>query len=207
MAEAKAKEEKVLPEKYIVGDKEFTDKNLADQYQAKLDALNAQVDEQIALAPDKHEFIQMRERMVLFRNNLREMPMNETHMPDGSLNPMYDRNYYYAWGSIRAGSIGDMRAFGYQLVSMDDLKELINLGKCPDFYLNILREEGSYLVFGEDILMRIPRVVREETVIAPKRQRALERIQKVQDKSQETLTNAGARIRNQVEDKVTIDFR
>lgn len=145
---------------YVVGDKRIESRAKAEEY-AKL----LQEAEQALERPDLSDLVPenftVRERSLIWRGSILEVPMNETHMPDGkTLNPFYDRTYLYAWASYTlSGDVAEKQAKGYELVSMADLKRLVKERKAPEHYLSLLREEGRYLVYGDLVLMRIPRVL------------------------------------------------
>lgn len=100
---------------------------------------------------------------LIWRQTLLEIPMNEEKLPDGTTaNPHYDPKFHYGWGAYdRSTDIAMKRAQGWKLVSWDDIKDTM-----PDHYRDALREEGSYLVLGDLVLMRISRALREQQRVA-----------------------------------------
>lgn len=194
---------------YDVNGKRIQGKAKAEEY-----AANLRKAEETLAAPDLSDVLppefdikRVRERIVTFRDNLRELPMNETHLPDGSINPMYDRMYYYAWASYSAkSSVADRLAKGYELVGEDDLEQLIKDGKCPDLYRHMLRAEGRYLVYGDDILIRMPRVLHRQ-LKAEKDRRALEVHRRVEERNQESFEQAGMKpAKSPVQNELQIRF-
>jgi hypothetical protein len=136
----------------------------------------------------------IRSRALTYRKNLREVPMNETHLPDGNLNPMYDRTYRYVWAAYSAKQdVPDKQSQGYELVSRADLEKMVEDNKCPEHYLNLLREEGRYLVYADDVLMRFPRVLDRQR-IAEREARAVAHMKKVEQQGKEDFERAGVRV-------------
>lgn len=177
---------------YEVAGKLIKGKEKAEEYARDL----RRADERLN-APDLSDVMppgwnaRARDRAIQFRNNLRELPMNETHMPDGSINPMYDRAYRYVWASYSdVQDVPDKQSRGYELVSREELEKMVNDGKCPEHYLNLLREEGSYLVYADDVLMRQPRVLYRQ-MIAERERLAMAHVRRQEEQGREQLANAG----------------
>lgn len=179
---------------FEVGGKKIQGKQKAEEYAANL----RRADEQLA-APDfsdiaPPEWAEIRERTLKFRDSLRELPMNETHLPDGTINPMYDRTYRYVWAAYSAKhDVPDKQSRGYELVSRKELEKMVKEGKCPDHYLNLLREEGRYLVYGDDVMMRQPRVLYRQ-MVAEREARAMAHMKRVEQEGKQNLTNAGVKV-------------
>jgi hypothetical protein len=179
---------------FEVGGKKIKGKAKAEEYAVNL----RRADEQLAV-PDLSDIVpdnwaQIRDRTLKFRNNLRELPMNETHLPNGSLNPMYDRTYRYVWGAYSAKQdVPDKQSQGYELVSRKDLEKMVKDNKCPDHYLNLLREEGRYLVYADDVLMRFPRVLDKQRTAALEA-RAQAHMKRVEQQGKENLERAGVKV-------------
>ena len=100
----------------------------------------------------------------IFRDNLLELPMNEMYAPDGSYNPFFDKDWMWGWASLAKGGhdISLRRAEGWQLVSLEEFQNLAKAERIPTHYENFVREEGSYLVFGDLVLMRILRALHHQ---------------------------------------------
>jgi hypothetical protein len=151
----------------------------------------------------------IRDRALQFRNNLRELPMNETHLPDRkTLNPMYDRTYRYLWAAYSdKQDVPDKQSRGYELVSLEMLEELIKEGKCPEHYRNLLRAEGRYLVYADDVLMRFPRVLDRQR-IAAREAKAIAQMKKVEQDGKESFERAGVRVEDsQIGSSFTTELR
>lgn len=122
-----------------------------------------------------------------FRNSLYELPMNETHYPDGTINSMYDNRWYYCWAADTPNSVGTLKAVGYTLVLDSDMEALIEEGKMPEMYRSLLEKHEGALRFGTEILMRIPRLVRKETVLRQKQDIAETALKSIDRKTQANL--------------------
>lgn len=160
-------------------DKVYANKDEALEAQAKLR-------EQAELEKDIGDILPpgftARDRILQYRGTMLEVPMNEPYLPDGSLNPMYDRAWVYAWAAFNGTSIADRQAKGYEIVRYETLKEMVDNGKCPEHYLSLLRRDGDYLHYGDLVLMRIPRIYWRQQQ-AEKHRKAIEQFQKIQERN------------------------
>jgi len=123
------------------------------------------------------------ERPFVYRNSLMELAMNERYAPDGSVNKYYDREWYWGWAADISTDISDKQAKGYRLVGLTDIEAGVKADKIPSHVLSMVREEGSYLVYGDSVLMRMPRVIkrqrdREKYDLVLRRMRSLDSQQK-----------------------------
>lgn len=109
------------------------------------------------LMPEGFDF-KVTDHSLVFRGSVLEVPMNEVYLPDGGFNPMYDRSWYYAWAARRARSISSYEAVGYKKLTYAELEEMVEQGKAPAHYLSLLQRDGEFLVHGDLLLMRTPRV-------------------------------------------------
>lgn len=192
---------------YEVNGKNFRGEEKAKQYRVKL----IEADD-VADAPDLSDlpppgWDRVQERITKFRNSILELPMNETHMPDGSLNPFYDRTYHYGWAAYTDKTdVPDKRTKFWELVSLDDLKELIKKEKCPPHYENLVRAEGSYLVYGDLVLMRQPRVYRRQQ-LDERNKAALAAFKATEDKNRNAMQQAGMReVESPVKNELVIQY-
>jgi hypothetical protein len=94
-----------------------------------------------------------------YRNSIMELPMNEVYAPDGDYNRFYDRAWVWAWAAYNGTDISDKRAKGYQLVDMEILEKGIKEDIYPEYLMSLVRSEGSYLVYGDNVLVRMPRAL------------------------------------------------
>lgn len=127
---------------------------------------------------------------LLWRGSVMEVAMNETHMPNRvDLNRYYDREWYYAWGSATNKlDVAEKRAKGYQAFSEEDLIKGIEEGRIPDIYRTILRPEGSFLLYGDAVLLRVPRVYREQ-MAAEEAEAAVAAIKAIDRKQRDGMDN------------------
>ena len=153
-----------------------------EEAQAARETLIAQAELEQEIGDVPVPDIQVRDRGLVYRGTMLEVPMNEPYLPDGDLNPMYDRAWAYGWAAFDGTSIADHQAKGYQIVRYSDIKAMVEGGKCPEHYLSLLRREGDFLHYGDLVLMRIPRTLFRQQQ-AEKRTRALELFAKVQEKN------------------------
>jgi len=132
------------------------------------DAAYAYIEKKKAEAEDEEEFgptlpegydMSISERPFVYRNSLMELAMNERYAPDGSFNKYYDREWLWGWAALDGTDISDKQAKGYRLVTLDTLNKLAKEDKIPPHVVSMVREEGSYLVYGDGVLMRMPRVL------------------------------------------------
>jgi len=151
------------------------------------DALEAEVGDVIPPGVKIHE------RVLEFRGSILEVPMNEVYLPDGSINPMYDRAWVYAWAAYNGTDIADKQAKGYEIVRYEELKEMVDNGKAPAHYLSLLRRDGDFLVYGDLILMRVPRV-RWRQWQREKFERAMGAFKRTEQKNLDMADNMGVRL-------------
>jgi len=106
-------------------------------------------------------FTGFNDRVVKYNGTLLDLPMNFPYLPDGkTLNPYYDRRWHWGWAAHRNPSdVADKRERGFTFVDRETLEAGVANEEIPDHYKHVLREEGSYLVYGDLILMRQPRVL------------------------------------------------
>jgi hypothetical protein len=179
-----------LGEDFIVNERDFESLDKAKAYRALL--IQAEVEAETAdltdIIPEGYGGFQ--DRTLQFRNNILELPMNETHYPDGSLNPLYDRRFAWVWAADRATDVAEKQARGYQLVSFDQLSEMSKEDTFPDHYLNLIRAEGSYVVYGDLVLMRIPRFIQRQRRNEAD-QMVMDRFKRQDEEAQAVFDNAG----------------
>lgn len=135
----------------------YASKDEALAAQAKLLAQETAADLYGDVLPEGVD-ITVTDRSLVFRGSILEVPMNEVFLPDGDYNPMYDRAWYYAWAARRARSISAYEALGYKKFTYQELEAMVEEGKAPAHYLSLLQRDGDYLVHGDLLLMRTPRV-------------------------------------------------
>lgn len=137
------------------------------RFESKDDALTY-IERKKAEAEDEAEFgpvlpegydMAITEKPFVYRNSLMELAMNERYAPDGSFNKYYDREWLWGWAAENGTDISDKQAKGYRLVDLDTLNKLVKEDKVPRHVLSMVRQEGSYLVYGDSVLMRMPRVL------------------------------------------------
>jgi hypothetical protein len=136
------------------------------------------------------EGFKVHDRVLIYRNSIMELPMNEPYLPDGSFSPYYDRQYVWGWARKDALDISTKQAKGYRLVSKEELDEAIEAGKVPEHYRTFLHPDGTYLLYGDAVLMRMPRVLWRQRQ-AEKDQRALSRIKKLDERNRAAIEDAG----------------
>lgn len=144
--------------KYEVDGTKYNSKAEALKAQARLNN-EADLQENVYgdVLPAGYEDIVIRDRSLVYRGTLLEVPMNEVYLPDGDFNPMYDRAWYYAWAR-RGPNVAAYRAVKYEIVTHEVFKDLVNEGKAPAHYLSMLQRDGDHLMYGDLVLMRTPRV-------------------------------------------------
>lgn len=91
---------------------------------------------------------------LMYQGTLIEIPLNFPKLPDGSAdNPTYDPEYRYGWGAYRNPSdMAIKMTYGWRKVDAEEID-----AKLPENYRHALRQEGSYLVFGDLVLLKIHR--------------------------------------------------
>jgi len=147
--------------RYDVDGQRFESKDDALNYVARKQAEAEDEAEYGPLVPEGYD-IDVNERPFIYRGSLMELAMNEQFAPDGSFNKYYDREWVWAWAAHDGTDISDKLAKKYMLVTLDELNKLAKEDKIPRHVLNMVREEGSYLIYGDSVLMRIPRVIRRQ---------------------------------------------
>lgn len=144
--------------RYEVDGQLFQSKAEAERYVA---AQNAQAELEKEVGDVLPEGFNMRiyETTSQYRNSLMELPMNEVYTPTGEYNRFYDREWIWAWAAHNGTDISDKRAKGYQLVSLPMIEQGVKEDRIPEHVLSLVREEGSYLVYGDSVLVRMPRAL------------------------------------------------
>ena len=178
--------------KYEVAGQKFESKAAAQRY---VDSQLAQVELEGEIGdklPDGYD-MKVHDQAHIYRNSLMELAMNEPYAPDGSFNKYYDREWVWAWAALNNTDISDKRAKGYNLVPLDVLQKGVDEDRYPSHVLSLVREEGSYLVYGDNVLMRMPRVLWRQQREA-KRQRNLKFFKDMDTKQRSQFENAGVGI-------------
>lgn len=93
----------------------------------------------------------------LVRNSAMELPMNEKYTADGQINPHYDRQWIYAWAYKDRADLARQRASGYIPVDPKEFRKDVKDGTIPDFVGDLVYEEGSFMAYGDTVLVRKPR--------------------------------------------------
>jgi len=179
--------------KYLVGGtgKVFEGKAAAEEYVKELEKAAAYAEQFGDVLPEGFE---VRARTLEIRGSLTELPMNEVYLPDGDINPYYDRAWAWGWGRATGNDIASKQARGYRVVTREEVEEEVKTGKVPEHYLNLLMptELGSRMQYGDLVLMRVPRVIwrqhRAEQEDAAKR-----RIRMTDEQNQAALDQAGVK--------------
>jgi hypothetical protein len=193
--------------KYRVGDNDKVFKSKAEavawvEQQKKLQEFDSEFGD---VVPDDFDF-SVTDRVYEYRGSLMELAMNELFAPDGSHNPYYDREYYWGWAAFNGTSIADKRTKGYKTVSYDELEKGVKADRYPEHLLSMVREDGSLCVYGDSVLMRMPRVLWRQRR-AEKQQAALRRIQKVDQQQRDFFDKSGVGIeRSPVKNELEIRF-
>lgn len=161
--------------RYEVDGAKYPSKEAALRAQASLIARKEAEDSIYGdLIPEGFDF-KVTDRSLVFRGSVLEVPMNEVYLPDGDFNPMYDRMYFYAWAARRARSISSYEAVGYKKFLYSELEAMVEEGAAPAHYLSLLQRDGDFLVYGDLLLMRTPRVLwRQRKEAQAKRAKALQ---------------------------------
>lgn len=144
--------------KYEVNGQMFKSKAEAERYVATQKA-QAEVEKEVGDVLPEGFDIKVYDSNLQFRNSVMELPMNEVYAPNGEYNRFYDREWIWAWAAYNGTDISDKRAKGYQLVAIGDLEKGIKEDRIPEHVLSLVRAEGSYLVYGDSVLMRMPRAL------------------------------------------------
>lgn len=100
----------------------------------------------------------------LVRNSALELPMNERYDLGGNINPYYDREWVYAWAYKDRAELARQRANGYIPVDPKDFRRDVKDGKIPDFVGDLVYEEGSFMAYGDVVLVRMPRFLRRQRI-------------------------------------------
>lgn len=93
----------------------------------------------------------------LVRGSAMELPMNEKFTADGQINPFYDREWLYAWAYKDRADLARQRASGYIPLDPKEFKKDVKDGVIPDFVGDLVYEEGSFMAYGDTVLVRKPR--------------------------------------------------
>lgn len=178
--------------KYEVDGQKFESKVAAQRY---VDSQLAQADLEGEIGDKLPEGYDMKvhDQAHVYRGSLMELAMNEPFAPDGSFNKYYDREWVWAWAAMSSTDISDKRAKGYELVTLEMLEKGIKADKYPSHVLSLVREEGSYLVYGDNVLIRMPRVLWRQQREA-KRQRDLKNFKNLDAQHRSQFDNAGVGI-------------
>jgi hypothetical protein len=180
--------------RYEVDGQLFQSKAEAERYVAAQKA-QAEVESEIGdLIPEGFDMT-IRENALIYRGSLMELPMNEVYTPKGAHNRFYDREWYWAWAAYNGTDISDKRAKGYQLVSIEDLEKGVKEDRYPEHVLSMVRAEGSYLVYGDSVLMRIPRAFRRRW-LQEKKERNMKFFKDLDSKQKAQFENAGVGMGN-----------
>lgn len=175
--------------RYEVDGQTFQNKAEAERYVAAQKA-QAELEQEVGdLIPEGFD-MKIHENTMVYRGSLMELPMNEVYAPNGDYNRFYDREWYWAWAAHNGTDISDKRAKGYQLVSLTDIEKGVKDGRYPEHVLSMVREEGSYLVYGDSVLMRMPRALRRRW-LEQKKERNLRFFKDLDAKQRAQFEDAG----------------
>lgn len=190
--------------RYEVNGQKFKNKADAENYVAKQKAEQEFHNEFGDVLPEGYEMT-VTEKVYEYRGSLMEVPMNEMYTPkDGEYSPYYDREWVWGWASHNGTSISSWKSTGWKLVTLEELQKLVNTNRAPGHILNLVREEGSYLVYGDSVLMRKPRALWRQQK-QEKAERSLRRIKSKHKQDQAFFENAGVSIdRLPVKNELTI---
>ena len=178
--------------KYEVAGQKFNSKAAAQRF---VDAQETQAEVEGEIGDKLPEGYDMKvhDQTHVYRNSLMELAMNEPYAPDGSYNKYYDREWVWTWAALRNTDISDKRAKGYELVTLDVLQKGVDDDRYPSHVLSLVREEGSYLVYGDSVMMRMPRVLWRQQKEA-KRQDNLKMFKDMDRKQRSQFENSGVGI-------------
>ena len=157
---------------------------------ARVEELKARDELERELGDIPPEGFKVADRVLMYRGTILELPMNEPYLPDGSHSPYYDRTWYWAWARHDQLDLSEKQAKGYRLVTEEEFEEGLKENKIPEHYRTFVRPEGSYLIYGDLVLIRMPRTLRRQRQ-AEKRQRALNRIKRTDEAGKSSLEKAG----------------
>lgn len=146
------------------------------------------------------------DRTLLYRGSVMELPMNERYLPEGDRSPYYDREYIWAWGRLDGVDIATKRARGYRPVTLKDLQAAIKAGKVPEHYESLLHFDGNYLLYGDAVLLRMPRVLWNERLVE-REARALKQVAKTEQEVLNDADNHNIPLVNKRELPVQNEFR
>jgi len=178
--------------KYEVAGQRFKSKAAAQRFvdaQLRQDELEGKIGDKL---PEGYD-LKVHDQAHIYRGSLMDLAMNEPYAPDGSFNKYYDREWVWAWAAHQSTDISDKRAKGYQLVTLADLEAGVKEDRYPSHVLSLVREEGSYLVYGDNVLVRMPRVLWRQQRAA-KRERNLKFFKDMDTKQRSQFDNAGVGI-------------
>lgn len=183
---------------YVVGDVRIEGERKAREYGDQMIKLHQQlsVPDLTSRLPQGFRLGTPRSRDLIWRGSVMELAMNETHLPDGkTINPFYDREWAYVWGSaLSKTDIPEKRGRGYEGFSLEQLEDAIDSGKIPEHYRILLVPKDNYLFYGDSVLLRIPRVWRENEE-REEAMRALERIKSTDKMQRDNMDNLAMRSR------------
>jgi hypothetical protein len=175
----------------VVGtDKVFESKADAEAYVREL---NEELEFQNAYGDVLPEGIEIRDHTLMYRGSVMELPMNEVYTPTGEYNTYYDRAWVWGWASHTGTDIASKQARGFRLVGYEELEKEVKEGKVPSHYLGLLRAEGSLLVYGDSVLMRMPRVLWRQKQ-AEREKRALAFVKRTDDVQRAQLESTGMKL-------------
>ncbi len=190
--------------RYEVDGQKFKNKADAENYISKKKAEQEFHNEFGDVIPEGYEMA-ITEKVYEYRGSLMEVPMNEMYTPkDGEYSPYYDREWVWGWAAHSGTSISSWKSTGWKLVTLKELEDLVKANRAPAHMLNLVREEGSYLVYGDSVLMRKPRALWRQQK-QEKATRSLKRVQSRHKQDQAFFENAGVSIdRLPVKNELTI---
>lgn len=134
-------------------------------YQNKSEALKAaaarevaeQVEDEVGdVIPKGYERYDLTENRLV-RGSIMELPMNEPYTAEGTHNPSYDREWVYAWAYQDRSDIASYRAKGFHPVEPKEFRASVKEGRIPQYVGDLVYEEGSFMAYGDSVLMRAPR--------------------------------------------------
>lgn len=177
--------------KYVVEGSEelFNSKAEAEAFAARVVSEAEFANEHGDVVP---EGVEIHDRTLIFNGSILEVPMNMMYLPDGDFNPMYDRAWFYGWGTTLGTDVADKRAKGYKPVTPEELQAAVDAGKAPEHYLSLLHQDGNMLVYGDAVLMRMPRVLWRQR-LAEKQEAAMRRIKRTEEEQEAAKDRLGMR--------------
>ena len=144
--------------RYEVNGQKFKSKADAEHYVTNQKAQAEFLNEHGDVLPEGFD-LSVYERKFEYRGSLMELAMNELYAPDGSHSPYYDRQWVWGWAAHTGPSVASWQSTGWQLVDLETLEKLVKDDRAPEHILSMVRAEGSYLVYGDAVLMKKPRAL------------------------------------------------